>query len=80
MVSLAVWGAVSRGPVSFCRFGGSFGEQGLVGDGGEHLAAAVPASVVVGVDEPGDLPAGLVLGREVAAGQQFVLEGGVELA
>ena len=51
------------------RFGGSLGEQLLVGDRREHLAAAVPAPVVVGVDEPGDLAAGLVLGGEAAAGR-----------
>jgi len=34
--------------------------------------------VVVVVDEGGDLPAGLVLGGEAPAGQQLVLEGGVE--
>ena len=34
--------------------------------------------MVVVVDEGGDLPSGLVLGGEVPAGQQFVLEGRVE--
>src|SRR5829696_4151455 len=57
---------------------GPLGEQLLVGDGWEHLAAAVPAPMVVDVDEPGDLAAGLVLGGETPAGQQFVLEGRVE--
>lgn len=45
----------SRGPGRFGRFGGTLGEHGLVGNGREHLAARVPAPVVVVVDEPGDL-------------------------
>src|SRR3990172_2754056 len=45
---------------------------------GHHLTGAVASPVVVVVDEGGDLPAGLVLGGEVPAGQQFVLEGRVE--
>jgi hypothetical protein len=60
------------------RCGGSIGEYGLVGDRWEHLAAAMPAAVVVGVNEPGDLAACLVLGGEVPAGEQLVLEGRVE--
>jgi hypothetical protein len=35
-----------------------------------HLAAAVAATGVVDVDEPGDRPAGLVLGLEGAPRQQ----------
>src|SRR3954464_2381612 len=40
---------------------GALGEDLFVGDGWEHLAAAVAALVVVGVDEAGDVSAGLVL-------------------
>src|SRR4051812_10743528 len=43
----------------------------------EHLGAAVAAAVVVGGDEAGDLPAGLVPGLERLAGQQLMLEGRV---
>src|SRR4051812_48986081 len=42
--------------------GGGPGEDLFVGDGWEHVAAAVAALVVVGVDEAGDVSAGLVLG------------------
>lgn len=69
---------VSCGPVLSGAVGGSFGEQRFVGDRCQHLAAGVPAPVVVGVDEAGDLPPGLVLGGEVLPGEQLVLEGGVE--
>ena len=44
----------------------------FVVDRREHLAGAVTAPVVVGVDEKGDLPAGLLLGGEVPAGQQLM--------
>ena len=54
--------------------GGSVGEQLFVGHGWEHLAAAVAPAGVVGVDEPGDGPAGLVFGLEPVPGQQLVLE------
>src|SRR5215213_8549666 len=67
--------AVLSGPV--VRIG-PVGEDLFEGDGWEHLAAAVTAAVVVGVDEPGDVSAGLVLALEVPAGEEFVLEGRVE--
>jgi hypothetical protein len=63
-------GLVSRGSVLSGRFGGSFREELFVVDRRQHLAAAVPAPVVVGVDEPGDLPSGLFFGLEVSAGEQ----------
>lgn len=67
----------SRGLV-LLFLGRSLGKQGLVGDRWEHLGGAVPAPVVVGVDEGGDLASGLVLGGEVPARQKLVLEGRVE--
>ncbi len=60
---------VSRRPIRLGCVGGSVGEELLVGDRGEHLAAAVATQMVVGVDEAGDLSAGLVLGGEMLAGQ-----------
>jgi hypothetical protein len=69
---------VSRGLVLSGCFGGSLCKDLLVGDRGEHVAAAVASPVVVGVDEAGDLPAGLVLGGEVPAREQLVLEGRVD--
>src|SRR6476646_6120193 len=71
-------GPVSCGPVLAGGFGGSFGEELLVGDWRKHLGRAVAPVVVVGVDEPGDLAAGLLLGGEAPAGEQLVLEGRVE--
>jgi hypothetical protein len=50
---------------------GSVGENLFVDDGRLHLAAAVAASMVVAVDEPGDLLAGLGFGGEVPARQQL---------
>ena len=58
--------------------GGSLGEDLFVRDRGQHLAGAVAPAVVVGVYEPGDLAAGLVLGVEVSARQELPLEGRVE--
>src|SRR6476646_8119424 len=57
---------------------GPLREDLFVGDGWEHLAAAVTPAVVVGVDEAGNLPAGLVFGFEAPTGQELVLEGRVE--
>src|SRR3954447_69973 len=67
----------SRRPVPSIGVGGPFGEQRLVGDRWEHLAAAVAAAVGVGVDEPGYLAAGLVLGGEASSGEQLMPEGRV---
>src|SRR3990172_7312559 len=64
----------SCGPLLSGLFG-SLVEDLFVGDGGHHLTGAVAASVVVVVDEGGDLLSCLVFGGEVPAGQQFVLEG-----
>src|SRR4051794_18150481 len=52
-------------------FGGSLGEDLFIGGRGEHPAAAVTPAMVVGVDEPGDLTAGLVLSLELLPGQQL---------
>ena len=60
-------GRFSRRLVALVSFGGSLGENPLVGDRGEHLAGAVAPLVVVGVDQGGDVPAGLFLGGEVPA-------------
>src|SRR3954454_23975525 len=65
---------VSRRLRAWCGLGGALGEDGLVGDGWKHLAAGVPAPVVVGVDEPGHRTARLILGGEVMPGQQLMLE------
>src|SRR5215204_5060992 len=69
---------VSRGPVVSGPFGVSLGEHLLVGDRWEHLAGAVAALVVVGVDERGDVPAGPVLGGELPSREELPLEGRVE--
>ena len=58
--------------------GGSFGEDLFVDDGRFHLAARVPAPVVVPVDEPGDLAMGLGFGHEPPTRQQLPLESRVE--
>lgn len=71
-------GRCSRRPAGRGVLGGPLSEQRFVGDGWKHLAAGVPAPVVVGVDEPGDLAAGLVLGGEALPGQELELEGRVE--
>src|ERR671910_2964410 len=53
---------VSRGLALSGSLGGSLVEHLLVGDRREHLAGAVAPPMGVGIDESGDLPAGLVLG------------------
>jgi hypothetical protein len=57
-----------RGRFSCCSFqGGSVGENLFVGDGWQHFTGAVAPAVVVGVDEPGYLAAGLGFGVEVVS-------------
>ena len=66
---VASWGldvAVERWLSCCAVLSGSVGEDLFVGNGRFHLAAGVPASVVVAVDEFGDLPAGLGFGRELS--------------